>query len=201
MKRRLIFIMISLIFISIVSFFYFDTVFLPIQFKRYVITKAEKYLHRPVTIDTIDIQFLKGFIFENITIGQKDNPEKPFIHIRRLTFNILLIPLFQQKTIIIPNIKIEDPFVDISRYENKEWNFSDLFDFNKSSLRKKIPSLLLRKLSIENGKIDYIDKTQTNEFTESIKNISLDTTLSLNKGIRFVAEAHIPKKKCVGQWE
>jgi len=195
MKRRLIFILTGFIVLGIAAFFYIDTIFLPIQFKRFITTRAERLLQREVSIGAIDFRPIKGFIIENITIARKDAPNKPFIQIRQVTFNLLLAPIFRKKAVIIPNIKIEDPFVYLSRDKNRIWNFSDLPNLGKKVKEKNAFPVLLRKLTLKGGKIHYEDKTLEEEFFESIENIAIDTTLSLNSGIRFIIGAQVPKHK------
>jgi len=195
MKRRIIFILAGLAMVSIGMFLYIDTVFLPIQFKRFVTTRAEKILRRDVSIGAIDFRFLKGFVVENITVSRKSDPNKPFIQIRQVTFNLLFAPILKKRTIIIPSVGIKDPYVYLSRDEKNIWNFSDLPDIKKMMKQKSSFAVLLRKLDLKGGEVHYSDKTQKKDFLESVEGISIDTTLSLNKGIRFVVEAQVPKRK------
>jgi hypothetical protein len=195
MKRRIIFISCGLLIIGIATFFYIDTVFLPGQFKQFIITKAEKSLRREVSIGNIDFRPIKGFLIENITIARKDDPNRPFIQIKEVEFNLLFAPIFQKQAIILPHIKIKDPYIYLSRDETRTWNFSDLPSLEKILKRNSSFSVLLRKLDLKGGEIQYIDKTQAEEFSETIKNIEINTTLSLNKGARFILKAEVPKHK------
>jgi len=199
MKRKLLLILASLIIIGTATYFYINTVFLPVQFKQYVTSKAKKYLDREVSIDAIDFKLFKGLVFERITISRKDDPNELFIEAQKVTLNLLLLPLFQKKTVIIPNIKIDEPFVYLARGKKGKWNFSDLWELKNNAGRRDLPPILLRKLNLSKGTIHFSDKSQKENFTESFENIHLAATLSLNKGIRFIAEAHIPKLESVVQ--
>lgn len=196
MKRKFILILISLIIVGAAAFFYIDTVFLPVQFKRYVTSRAEKLLNRKVSIGAIDFKIFQGFILENITVARKDDPNQSFFKSKKITFNLLLTPFFQKKA-IIPSIKIDEPFVYLVHDKKGNWNFSDLLDLRRSSGRGDLPSILLRKLHLKGGIIHFTDKTQKEIFSESIENIHLTVTLSLNQGIRFIAEARSPELKSV----
>lgn len=195
MKRKIIFTIISLIIIGAAAYFYVDTVFLPVQFKRFLTSKVEKLIDRQVSIGAIDFKPFHGLILKNVTIFQIDDPDQYFFKSKEITFNLLLVPFFQKKAIIIPNIRINGPIIRIARSKKGVWNFSDLLDSKKTSGRKDLPPILLRKLNLENGTIHFSDEIQKEKFTESIENIHLNTTLSLNKGIRFIAQAHIPELK------
>lgn len=195
MTRRLILIVLTLILLGVAAFFYIDTVFLPVQFKRFVTTRAERLLRRKVSIGAIDFRPVKGFIVENITVARKDAPHRPFIQVKQATFNLLLVPVFQKKAVIIPGIKIKEPAAYLIRHKNGEWNFSDLLSLRKTAARKSAFPVLLRKLDIEGGEIHYTDQTREEEFFESVEDIRIGATLSLNKGIRVVAEARVPKRE------
>jgi len=98
MKRKLILIGTSLIIIGAAAYFYVDTVFLPVQFKRFVISKVEKLLDRQVSIRVIDFKPFQGLIFKNISISQKDDPDQFFFKSEEITLNLLLVPFFQKKS-------------------------------------------------------------------------------------------------------
>lgn len=194
MKRRLMLIFCACLILGTAAYFYIDTVFLPVQLKALITTKAKTLLGREVSIGTMDFRLLKGFVVENITIARKDNPNRPFIQIRKVTFNLLLTPIVQKKAVIIPTITVKDPFIFISRDENRNWNFADLLELPKTKNNNVLP-ILLRKLVLENGEIQYADKSREQIFFESIQQIHLTTTLSLNKGVRFLVSARVPKRQ------
>ena len=195
MKRKIVFILTGLLVVGIATFFYIDNVFLPIQFKRFITTKAEEFLQREVSVESIDFRPVQGFIIKNISISRKDDPLKPFIQADEVTFNLLLAPFFRKKAIILPNIRIKNPYLYLSRGKDRAWNFSDLPGIGKNVENKNSFSVLLRKLALEGGTIHYKDASTGGDFFESVENIRLHTTLSLNKGVRFVFQAQVPKQK------
>jgi len=149
------------------------------------------------TIGAIDFKLFKGLVFEHIIVSRKDDPNKPFIEAKKVTFNFLVAPFFQKQAIIIPYIKIDEPFVYIARGKKGKWNFADLLELKKTSGRKDFPPILLRKLNLSNGSIHFTDEFQKEIFSESFENINLIATLSLNKGIRFNTEVHIPRLESI----
>ncbi|MBN1870377.1 MAG: AsmA family protein [Candidatus Omnitrophica bacterium] len=195
MKHRAFFILIGLIILGAAAFFYIDNIFLPIQFKRFITTRSEGFLHRKVSVDTIDFRPVQGFIVKGVRISRKDDPEKPFIHVDEITFNLLFVPLFPKKAVILPSIKIKNPYVYLARDENGAWNFSDLPGLGKNMKNKNTFSVLLRKFTLVGGKIHLKDAFHNRGFFESIENINLYTTFSVNKGVRFVFQAQVPQDK------
>jgi uncharacterized protein involved in outer membrane biogenesis len=194
MKRRFILILCACLILGSAAYFYIDTVFLPVQFKQLLTTKAKTWLGRDVSIGAVDFRLFQGFIIENITVAREDNPNRPFIQIRKLTFNLLLTPIVRKKAVIIPTIIVTDPFIFISRDEDKTWNFSDLLAPPKTKDNHFLP-ILLRRLVLDNGEVQYADKSRGRMFFESVQHINMTTTLSLNKGARFTVSAQIPKRQ------
>lgn len=195
MRHKVVLIVIGLLVVGIAIFFYIDNIFLPVQLKRFITTKSKEILRREVFVESIDFRPIQGFIIKNVSISRKDDPTKPFIQVDEITFNLLLAPVFRKKAIILPSIKIKNPYVYLFRDKNKIWNFSDLPGLAKKTAGKNSFSVLLRKLTIDGGKIHYKDVSRNKEFFESIENIKLGAMLSLNKGIRFALQAQVPGKK------
>ena len=195
MRHRTVLILIGLLLVGVAAYFYIENIFLPVQFKQFMTTNAEKLLQRRVSVDTIDFRPIRGFVIRNIFVSRKDDPSLPFIQIDEVTFNLLLAPVFRKKTVILPNIKIKNPYVYLSRSQDGTWNFSDLTALGRNMDNKNSFSVLLRKLRLENGKVHCLDKTQDQEFFESFENININTTLSLNKGVRFIVQAQVPRSK------
>jgi uncharacterized protein involved in outer membrane biogenesis len=197
MRRKIILVLASLIIISTAAYLYIDSVFLPVQFRQYITLKTKEALQRDVSIGRVGFRLFQGFVVENITIAQKDDPNRPFLQVREAKFNLLLMPLLRQHTVIFPHIKIRDPHIALSRDENGTWNFSDLIALVKAEKSERSFAVLLQALTLEGGEISYEDKTQSGIFTETVKDIRVGATLSLHKGIQFALHARIPDKKTI----
>ena len=195
MNRKATFVLFSITLLGIAVFYYIDTIFLPIQFKQYLTVKAEKYLQRKVYIGNVDFKLLKGFVIDDIGVARRDDPARAFIKIKQLSFNLMLAPVFRRQAVIIPAIRIKDPYIYVERQDSRTWNFSDLLTLEQRLGERQYPVLLLRKFTLENGRVIFVDRTQEGGFVESFENINLNATLSLNKGIRFVGAVDSPHMK------
>ena len=192
-QRKIVVVLLTFLILGVVLAFYINNIFLPFQFKQFIVTQAYKYLQRQVVIREIHFQLIKGFTLRDITIYQKDETNKPFIHIDEASFNILLTSFLKNKTLIIPTLKMTRPFIHIIREEEKRWNFSDLLE--SSRIRKKSGTLTFvsRKITLEDGILVYTDKTPDKDFWELLQDIDFNATLALNKSAHFVLETKVPK--------
>lgn len=192
-RRKIAVVLLTLLILAAALAFYINNIFLPFQFKEFIVTQAYKYLHRQVSIREIQFELFKGFTLRHVTIYQKDEKNKPFIHIDEASFNILLTSFLENKTLIIPTLKITRPFFHIIRKEEKKWNFSDLFESAKPRLKNEPLTFISRKVILEDGIIVYTDKTPDKDFWELFKGIDFNATLSLNKSAHFVLTTQIPR--------
>ncbi len=192
--RKTIYTLLTVFILSYFLYFYIQNIFLPVQFKRFVIARAQEYLQRNVTIDEIRFSPLSGFVVRNVTVYQKDVPERVFLQADEVTFHVLLAPVFQKKIILIPSMRLSGPFIQIIREGANQWNFSDLLGDRKSPGSGSSWTIAPRKIIVKNGEIAYTDQTVTENFHEVISGIELDARFSLNKIIRFTLEAKIPRQ-------
>ena len=203
--RKTVYALLTIFILSYFLYFYIQNIFLPVQFKRFVITRAQEYLHRNVTIDKIHFSPLSGFVVRNLTVYQKDDPARVFLQADEVTFHVLLAPVFQKKIILIPSIRVSGPFAQITREETTRWNFSDLLapplaglEDHKSSTSGKTKSSWIiapRKIIVKDGEIAYTDRTVPENFHEVISGIELDARFSLNKIVRFTLGGKIPRRE------
>lgn len=179
-----------------IAFFYINRVFLPIKFKQFLAEKIQETINRDVTIGHLHFEPIKGFIFQNITVYQKNASHKILLHIDEASFNILLAPIFKNKKIIIPTLILSTPFANLIQTENNLWNFSDLIKQTNHSNNLKNWQLILGKLVLENGSLDYINQTSTPLFRESIKNINFSATIGAReKSVKFNLEILLPNRQ------
>jgi len=191
--RKTIYTLLTVFILSYFLYFYIQNIFLPVQFKRFVILKAQEYLHRNVTIDEIRFSPLSGFVVRNVTVYQKDAPDRVFLRADEVTFHVLLAPVFQKKLILIPSIYVSGPFIQITRESAGRWNFSDLLATEKSPGSSW--TIAPRKIIVKNGEIAYTDQTVPENFHEVISDIDLDARVSLNKIIRFALRCKVPRRE------
>ena len=153
-KKKLILSLIALFVIGLLGLLYINLTLLPVKIKNFVIKKAEELFQRKVSIGEIQVVPIKGITMRDVVISGKDPGDPKLLSLKELNFNILLLPILKDKHIIIPSIRIMDPDISLSRLDEGTWNFSDLIKSKTSTTTKNPYSVLLRKIVLENGKID-----------------------------------------------
>ena len=177
------------------ALYYANKVFFPVKFKKIVIEQAEKALHRKVSIGSIHFHPLSGFAVDELTIFEKNSDEIPFVQLKKITFSILFLSIFKEKKIAIPSLTVDEPYLSISRQENKIFNFNDLLPQDEAAGQSKGSlSVVIGKLTVSDGKIKYFDQTTAPNFSETIENIQIKANISFLKNVNFFLEAQIPEE-------
>jgi len=208
MKKKII--SIVLFFASvIIGYFYLNTILLPVKIKATLISSAQEYLSRKVSIEKIAFTFNKGFCLRNVEIFRQDDQDRPLLTIPEASVTILLIPLIKSRKIIIANFKIDKPFIFIKKISQEEWNVSDII--KKTQEIKKVKrkaksafSFLCQRLIISEGKISYHDISEKKTFSEVISNINLRVAFMPPGKIDCFLDAQMPGRsflKAVGNYK
>ncbi|VAX36519.1 hypothetical protein MNBD_UNCLBAC01-71 [hydrothermal vent metagenome] len=191
-RRKTAFFLLALLMLGTIGFFYINKILLPVKIKQFVTQHIQDILQHDVEINSLQFTLTDGFVFQNINIYKKNEPHKILLHIDNVSFNILITPLLKNKKIIIPSLQISKPFLLVAHKSNNQWNLSNLLKKKLSPSNTKY-QFLIGKININDGSIDYIDKTQKPLFHESIKNINLSISLSsLEKGVKFSGNSKLP---------
>lgn len=172
---------------------YVTLVFLPKNLKDIIASKAEKFLHRKVTIGSIDAKIIQGITIKDLTILEPNTNPAQFIHIAEVNCQILLAPIFKNSLIIIPSIKIVQPEIHAARKTAGTFNFSDLLSptsppsSGTSDPASSSPAykFAIHQLLIENGKINFTDQSKPAVFSEALDQINLNASLSLSQKLQF----------------
>lgn len=193
--KKTIYVIAAVILLAVSFYTYINNIFLPVQFKRFITAKAEEALGRDVTIREIHFRPVRGFIFKNVTVYQKDDPARPFLQAEEVALNFIFVPSFKKPSVIIPSISLLNPFVHVIRHEDGNWNFADILPSRARPSPAKTPRVLVRRITAHDGEIVYTDKTTDEEFVETLDNVVLDAHVSLNRVVRFLFEASLPRRK------
>ena len=194
MRRKIFFTIIILIFVVTSAILYINKIFFPLQFKQIVTNKLHQELNREITIDAIQFDPTKGFVIQNLKILGKDTPET-VLYAKRVSFNILYLPIIKSRKIIIHSISIKNPFIRIIRQKENLWNFSDLIPSQQDTHRTKNPfTFFIGDVLINNATVSYLDKSlSSGEFSEDFENLNVKVNISPPKSVKFHLEANAIK--------
>ncbi len=192
-KKIFLFILLFTIMAGITAFFYVNNFLLPIKGKQFLIQKAEKLLQRKVSVGEISFNLTEGIIITNFIVYARDSAINKILEIKKASVSFLVIPFFHKNTVIIPSFSINGLKLKLDKNKNT-WNLEDILQ-RKSNQSSSKYTILIRKISIKNSSIDLTDYTASNPLSVSIKNISLNAILSLDRNVYFNIKGEIPKDK------
>lgn len=166
---------------------YLTFIFLPTKGRTYIVTALEKNINRPVSLGTIYYNpFQGGIVLKNLVIYEYDMPFKEeFVKIKKLSFSPIIIPTFKKINFIIPFIHISDPHINISEDESKKFNFLNPYLLKKQSVKNSAVSAVIYNIKITNGTINFTDKSKSETFHKTLKNIDANITLALPSSLKI----------------
>jgi hypothetical protein len=199
MTRKFLIVLLVLALLGTGLYFYINKVFIPVKLKEIVSGQIEKSINRKVSIAKIHFNLLKGFGADDVTIFEPES-ESVFVHVDKISFGLLFSPIFKNKVIVIPYLELTKPYVSVVKTAANTWNFSDLLKLSTpAETRAKAPSnnysFILKKLNIDEGKIDYTDQTLEKPFSETVSDIDLRVNLNLSKKAKYTFGASIPSRQ------
>ena len=121
MKKIILIILLFAVLITLGITIYFNKVLLPVKAKSFILEKIELYTSCRTEIDRLSFNPIKGFILENISLSKRDEEKDKLIFIERASVNLLVLPAFKDKKIVVPfKINIFNPVIDITRLKDKK---------------------------------------------------------------------------------
>jgi hypothetical protein len=154
LKKIIISFVIVFILVGIAGFF-----ILPPIIKPLIIEKMSEALHREVTIEKININpYTLSMTLKKFAI--KDPAQaSPFLSFDELYVRAQGISSLFKKAVILNEIRLTGPYVNIYRHEDGTYNFSDLIPKEEVKLKeeKKPFHFSLNNIQLINGSIDFWD--------------------------------------------
>ncbi len=137
----------------------------PERVREAVIPRAEAALNRPVSIGDIRINIFSGIGIKNFAV-KSQNGKETFIAASALVLRYQFWPLLK-KRIVLDEARLESPEIRVVRFENGDFNFSDLLKTKPQPEKAPQPSpgpgggpsfdFNVNQMRISNGRLDFID--------------------------------------------
>ena len=159
---------------------------LPVLGKNILKDKLSESLNREVTIEKIAVNpYALTVTIDALVV--KDKNSDVFFSTQKIFANLSISTLFTF-TIVVSDISLESPYVNIIRNADESFNFSDLLTSdksdeklseNKESTDKEIIGFVLKNASIIQGEIAFTDKVAN--VSHLVKDFSLSLPLLSSK--------------------
>ena len=143
-----------LIFLIIFTLFGFFAV--PPILKSVLTKKLSESLHRQVSIRQVKVNpFMLSATLRGFLVKEKNNRDA-FISFDELYVNLQSISVLK-RGLILSEMKVNRPYVNIVRNEDGSYNFSDLLESKPKKEEGKKSRFSLNNIQILNGGIDFLD--------------------------------------------
>jgi hypothetical protein len=149
-RNILTIVLIFLIVFSVSGFFV-----VPPILKSVLTKKLSEELHRQVAIRQVKVNpFVLSVTLKEVLIHER-NGRDTFVSFDELYLNLQSISILK-RGLILSEIKVDKPYVNILRNEDGSYNFSDLLEAKPGKEEKKT-GVSLNNIQILNGSIDFFD--------------------------------------------
>ena len=183
LKKAALTLAVLLVLISVIGFF-----IAPPLVKSFLVKKLAQELHRDVAINKITVNpFMLSLNIKGLSIKEPKG-QKTFIAFDDLYLNLQLVSVYR-RGIVLSEIRLENPYVNIVRNENLSYNFSDLMERKQPEPAAKSapPGFSLNNIQIKRGAIDFWDSPKQTRHT--IK--GLNVTVPFVSNLPYLADAFV----------
>lgn len=186
-KKIFIFIL-SLALILSITLSYLNKFVLPVKLKSLIIQALSSQTRKKVTLESVRFNLFKGIVLRNLNIY---DGQKALVGLKEASCTFLILPIFKEKKIIIPSIRIIEPAIFLERKPDNTLNLLELTPGKAPEEKKPRFAIVVSGISITAGHIDFQDDTLSPSFTKRITGLDLDASFSLPASIRFEVKGRI----------
>jgi uncharacterized protein involved in outer membrane biogenesis len=149
---------------------------------RYILSKQlTKTLHRDVSIQQVRINpYALSATITGFSVKERQSTSTAF-SFDELRVNLELLSIFQ-RGIVLKELRLEKPYVNLIRNENRTYNFQDLIDEFTSAPAEPAgprPRFSLNNIEIIDGRIDFDDRPENTKHSISSVRIGVPFISSL----------------------
>ena len=168
---------------------YVNRVVLPVKVRGWAEQTASQALGRAVTIQKIRIHLWYGVLLEGVAVAEDARyGQKPFLEIERISGQVLILPLFKQKQIVIPNLRIVRPSIQLIQDPNGLWNMPSL-TFSQGNKTNGL-HLVVPRVVIEDGRLTLFLQKASSPFKLHFEHVDAQAHLALPAQVRWSVQTH-----------
>lgn len=180
-RKRILFALVILAFIASCGILYLNKIYLPKKIKYVIINGIKEATQKEAVLGSVQFSIFKGLVLRDIVIY---DGKKAVISIKEGSCTFLILPFFK-KNIILPSVKVKSPVVFLERLPDNTFNLGKIFELKGAKAGKPKFNIIVSKLSIIEGRIDFQDDTLPETFAKSIGNLNANLSFSLPNNIKF----------------
>ena len=190
MKKILIVIAVVSLLVSC-GIVYLNQVILPQKLKALIIKGIEDSVQKKVSLGSLRFNIFKGLVLRELT--EYDGKEA-ILKVKEVSCTFFILPFFK-KQIVIPSLRIRFPVLFLERRQDNSFNLSGMFPGKTEKAASSTAfKVLVSKISITGGRIDFRDNTCTPAFSGQVDKLNLVVYLSLPAKVKFSLRCDIPQQ-------
>lgn len=187
--KKIAIVLLSLLALVSCAIIYLNKVVLPVKIKALIIETVEKQTGKRASLESVRFNLFKGLVLKELNLYEG---QKKIIGAKEASCSFLILPILKEKKIIIPYIKIQSPYIFISREADNSINLMKLIPAPEKAENKNSPfSLIISGINILDADVDFEDNSFSPPFTKSIKGLNLSARLNLPAGVKFKLNARL----------
>lgn len=167
---------------------YLNKVVIPIKLKSLIIQNLETLTQKKVSLGSVQFNLFKGIILTNLSLS---DGQKELISVRNASCYFLILPILKEKKVFIPGITLDEPKIFLERKADNTFNLLELLPKQPAAGGKQKLSLIISRVIITKGKIDFLDNSLSPAFSQSLDELNLNASLSLPTNIQFDSQFKI----------
>jgi hypothetical protein len=184
MKRKLLNIFIILTILLVGGYVFLNYYLLPYKAKTVIVEKLSEALKRDVSIESLSYSFKDGIVLSRVSIASKDADNKYLLLSDKVSCNVLVLPYIFKRKVILTDLNIYKPTINIEKKSEEAYNFSDLFN-SKTASNKKKNAALITSASITEGTLIYTDYSRDDPYEKQITNINFSYGWLPPSGVKY----------------
>lgn len=188
--RKIVLLFILLAIFGGAGLWYINEYILPTKGKTIFTEILIKATGRKVTVGGIYYNPFRGITIRDLVISDEDRYARNFLEIKKMYFNVLYLPLFKEKKIIIPLIKIDSPKIALTIDDHNKWNFETLSFLNQPQASRQY-DVIVSNLSVTDAACAFEDRATEPFFSKEIENLDLRTSISYPIRIKYKLNASL----------
>lgn len=187
MKKIFFIILIFLCVLAAAYLVYLNEIILPEKIRTAVVDGLSAATGKNVTLTSAKLDIFRGLVLKDLAAADENSN---ILASKDVSCRFLILPLLK-KQIVITSLKFDSPEIFVERFSDNSINIVEAFFKRPLLLMKGEYSLIILRIILSKGSINFKDDTLDPPFTKEIKNMALDGRISFPDKITFDAEFDI----------
>ena len=193
--HKIFFLLVFICVLGTIGVWYVNENIMPTKGKSLIIDYLTKATGREVTLGSVYYNPFRGIVLRNLTIADDQKYKRKFLEVGKLYVNILYIPLFREKKLVVSSVRIDSPKIALTVDDQNKWNFQSLAFLNQPKSSGGEMTTLVNSVIISNARISLEDLATVPVFRKELKDTDLQVSLSYPLKIKYRLNSELDIKQ------